>query len=220
MKPRKAALFAILLSMMVGCYFYYNRESPSAHFDQHIVDAIHLTTPNAFFEQADAHKYAQDYRRALTAFEQLLPLSKTAADSLYTYNQLAYIALAMNEDSAAAQYIRSLEAHFPLVDKETPSVSGDYFYNRGVLAYRVFHPKEAEMNLKKALSSFQKIYPTDHYKVGNCLIQLGFLFYEFAQNSDSTYKYISKASDIFKSNTLSQSNNANIEFKLKLIFIY
>ena len=212
MKQRYIALFAILLIFTIGCYFYYNRESPSAHFDKHIVDAIHLKAPNAFFEQADAYKYAQDYRRALTAFEKLLPQSKTAEDSLYAYNQLAYIALAMNEDSAAAQYIRTIEVHFPLVDKSTPSVSGDYFYNRGVLAYRVFHPKEAEKYLKAALGLYQKIYTLGHLKEGLCLMQLGFLFYEFAQNPDSTFIYIPKAYDFFQSTHLKQYKNASIEF--------
>ena len=120
MRQSKPFLFGILLTLIIGCYFYYHHENSLTHFDQHIVDAVHLSQNNVFFEKADAYKYAQDYRRALTAFEKLLPLSKTAEDSLYTYNQLAYIALAMNEDNAAAQYIRSLEAHFPLVDKSTP----------------------------------------------------------------------------------------------------
>ena len=217
MKQRYIALFAILLIFIIGCYFYYNRESPSAHFDKHIMDAIHQTAPNAFFEQADAYKYAQDYRRALSAFEKLLPQSKTAEDSLYTYNQLAYIALAMNEDSAAAQYIRTLESHFPLVDKSTPSVSGDYFYNRGVFAYRVFHPKEAEALLKRALGVYEDVYGGEHLKVAMCLTELGLLLYKFALSVDIAQPYILRAYEIFKYNYKLNEYNAASNLSMGLL---
>jgi CHAT domain-containing protein len=194
-------LIPLLLSLLIA--IFYSNFNQKKVIDKQIIDAIHLPKTNAFFEKADAFKYAQDYPNARIAFENLLPKATSAEDSLYTYNQLIYSLLSMNEDSLAAKSMEQLELHFPTIEKRDPSVLGDYFYNKGVFNYRIFHPKEAEMYLKLALNIYEKLYGEMHLKTANCLTELGLLHYEYAQTLDSLFKYIPLAYPIYqKSNQL------------------
>ena len=199
MKQRYAFILFLLLLLISG-FYYVQQKKQTALFDKHLIDHIHAQKTNVFFEQADAYKYAQDYGRARVAFAELLPKSHNADDSLYTYNQLIYCDLAMNEDSATGKCISELERHFPDVDKRDPSVSGDYFYNKGVFCYRVFHPKEAEAYLQKALGYIDSIYEKEHLKKAQCLATLGVLHYEFTHTPDSAFLYLPKAYAIFQKN--------------------
>ncbi len=199
MKQRYAFVFFLLLLLTFGFYIVQQKKQTTL-FDKHIIDHIHAQKTNVFFEQADAYKYAQDYARARVAFEQLLPKARNADDSLYAYNQLIYCDLAMNEDSAAGKYIEELERHFPDVEKRGPSVSGDYFYSKGVFCYRILHITEAAFFLRQSMTETLKVYNDDHLHVARCQATLGIMFYEFQYGVDSAYFYLGKANDVFKSN--------------------
>jgi CHAT domain-containing protein len=197
---RRYVLPTFLLILTTACIYFFYPKNQKILFDKHVIDAIHSPKINAFFEKADGYKYAQNYPKAKALFEALLSKSKRVEDSLYAYNQLIYCVLAMNEDSLAAQYFKEFDTHFPNLEKRDPSVLGDYFYNKGVFSYRVFHPKEAEFYLQKSLNFAGQIYDSGHLKHAQCLATLGVLHYEYAHTPDSAFLYLPKAYAIFQKN--------------------
>jgi CHAT domain-containing protein len=202
MKRQYHIPFSFLCLFIIGCFYLFNahKKNKINHFDKHIIDAIHVAQINTFFEEADALKYAQDYPNARIVFENLLPKAKSVEDSLYTYNQLIYSLLSMNEDSLAAKSIQQFEQHFPTIEKRDPSVLADYFYNKGVLNYRIFHPKNANIYLKKSLNYIHEVYGNNHLKEAQCLSILGLLHTEFMCAPDSAFIYLPKAYSIFQKN--------------------
>ncbi len=197
---KQYVLLPIFLMIGAISFYFFNQKKQDFLFNKHVIDAIHSPKINAFFEKADGYKYAQNYPLAKDIFQSLLSQTNRVEDSLYIYNQLIYCALAMNEDSLAGEKIIALEKHFPQIEKSDPSVLADYFYNKGVFSYRVFHPKEAEMYLHKSLNSAEKKYDNEHLKIAQALATLGVLHYEFTHTPDSAFLYLPKAYAIFKKN--------------------
>jgi CHAT domain-containing protein len=190
--PVSIALAAIFSSIA----FFFKIQKNDLFFPE-IIDYPHKIQRNALFEAADRAKYAQDYQKANTEFERLLGQSLTPADRHYVLNQLAYINLSMNEDSAAGSWIRLLEKDDTPLSIEALS---DFNFNNGVFAYHTFQPKKAEAYLNKARLAYEQLYGLKHIKTALCLTQLGLLYYEFS-NADSTLKFIPLAYETFQSNT-------------------
>jgi CHAT domain-containing protein len=189
--PVIIALTAILSSIAL----FFNNQKSDLFFPE-IIDYPHKTQRNALFEAADRAKYAQDYQKANTEFERLLKQSLTPVDRHYVLNQLAYINLTMNEDSAAGSWIQLLENEKPPLSMEALA---DYYYNVGTFAYRTFKPKMSDVYLQKALAAYKVLYGEQHLKVALCMTQLGMMHYEF-NRADTALKYIPLAYTIFQKN--------------------
>jgi CHAT domain-containing protein len=196
MKQRSIVHFLFFFVLIV-CQFNCFKDTSLLN-DKQIVDAVHVPHINPLFKEADAAKYAQDYKKADRVFRDLLIQKLTAVDSQYVLNQLAYINLTMNEDTIGYQWIQSLEKlNTPL----SISAQTDYNYNIGTWAYHTFKPKMAELYLKKALFGYEKIYGVNHLRTAMCMTQLGHLFYEFSDYPDSIFSYIPRAYDVFQTNS-------------------
>jgi CHAT domain-containing protein len=185
--------FLILIVCQFNCF-----KDTSLLNDKQIVDAVHVPHINPLFKEADAAKYAQDYKKADRVFRDLLNQKLTAVDSQYVLNQMAYINLTMNEDTIGYQWIQSFEKlNTPL----SILAQTDYNYNIGTWAYHTFKPKMAELYLKKALVGYEKIYGENHLRTAMCMTQLGHLFYEFSDYPDSIFSYMPRAYDVFQTNS-------------------
>jgi CHAT domain-containing protein len=207
MKIKILGILALLAFSTSFFYFYKSRQVDL--FLPEIVDYPHQSGRNALFETADGYKYAQDYKKAETAFQRLLTQPLSMADSQYVLNQLAYINLTINEDSTAAYWIRVLEKSKAPLSKEALA---DYNYNIGVWAYHTFKPKMAEAYLQKALQGYRGLYGEQHLRVGLCLTALGMSYYEFEQSSDSSFKYIPLAYEVFQKQPNLRKFSAFCEF--------
>ena len=187
--------FLLFCALIGGCYFLNHKED-KLFATKELVDYIHQNGINETFKKADAYKYNQDYLKALAAFENTLEKTLNSDEKHYALNQLAYINLTINEDSAAHKWIQVLEK-----DKGPLSIlaSADYNYNVGTWAYHTFKPKMSEAYLQRALSGYRAVYGEGHLRVGLCLTQLGMCFYDFGQSYDSSFRYIPLASHIFQS---------------------
>lgn len=161
MKRLPIVLLVLLLFLIIGSFYYFNSKKDALLSDTQIIDAVHMPQMNTLFEKADEAKYAQDYKKADSEFRVLLKGKLTTADSQYILNQLAYINLMMNEDSAGHLWISQLEkSNHPL----SISAETDYNYNIGTWAYHTFKPKMAEQYLKKALVGYEKIFGEHHLR--------------------------------------------------------
>jgi hypothetical protein len=190
--------FFLLFCALIGaCYFLIHKED-KLFATKELVDYMHQNGINETFKKADTYKYNQDYLKALAAFENTLKKPLNSDEKHYALNQLAYINLTINEDSAAHKWIQVLEN-----EKGPLSIlaSSDYNYNVGTWAYHTFKPKMSEAYLQKALSGYKAIYGEQHLRVGLCLTQLGMMFYEYADTPDSSFMYMNIAYSVFQNSS-------------------
>lgn len=186
--------FLLLCALIGGCYFLNHKED-KLFATKELVDYIHQNGINETFKKADTYKYNQDYLKALAAFENTLEKTLNSDEKHYALNQLAYINLTINEDSAAHKWIQVLEK-----DKGPLSIlaSADYNYNVGTWAYHTFKPKMSEAYLQKALGGYKGFYGEGHLRVGLCLTELGMMYYEYAETPDSSFGYMNMAISVFQ----------------------
>jgi CHAT domain-containing protein len=207
---------ATLATGISGYFFISNQQNPQLLPQPAYADAVHEPNSRNVFYQADAYKYAHNYKAAKLEFDKIRPQLTDHNDQLYAHNQLTFIALEMNNDSLAGEYLRQIEPQ--ILPQTPPSVKTDFFYNKGVWAYRSFHPKEAEYCLRQSLIHAQKAsYPPDHLKFARAYTMLGALQYDFAHSPDSAFKYLPKAMDIFKNDTTLDPWSAECRFAMALV---
>jgi CHAT domain-containing protein len=177
--------FSIIL-FCIGC-------TKNNLFIPEIADYPHKSGINKLFKAADEAKYNQDYRKSAALFRGLLSVPLSTADSQYLLNQLAYVHLSMNEDSAAEHWIQLLSDKMRPLSKDALA---DYNYNIGVLNYHTFKIDTAKVYLQTALENYKQVYGKNHLRVAQCLTELGMMYYDFIK-ADSTISLIQQADSIF-----------------------
>jgi CHAT domain-containing protein len=204
--------FLLFCALMGGCYFLNHKED-KLFVTKELVDYMHQNGINETFKKADTYKYNQDYLKALAAFENTLRKPLNSDEKHYALNQLAYINLTINEDSAAHKWIQVLEN-----EKGPLSIlaSSDYNYNIGTWAYHTFKPKMSEVYLQRALSGYKAVYGEQHLRVGLCLTQLGMMFYEYAPTLDSLFKYIPIGYSVFQNAKNLRPFSGHTEFAMSI----
>ncbi len=171
-------------------------------FSYEIVDNIHVPIINALFEDADRFKYDLVYPKADSCFRKIWQSKPshltTARDSFYCANQLAFINLSMNRNDEAEKWIAIIERMGGESRMATDAL-GDYWYNKGVWAYRMDKPKYADIILQKSLKLLKETYTKPHLKVAYCNNMIGLHHIEY--DMSATHSFIKDANDFFESDS-------------------
>ncbi len=166
-----------------------------------IPEVIIDVSPSAEITEADQLKYDQQYAKAAGLYvQELAKSSLDRNDSLRLINQIAYCWLMLDKKDLAQPWLNEGKLLYQAGREAMPEkISADHAYNRGRYAYLNHQFEEAQQYIHLALQGFQKLYPNNHLKIGQCFSLLSLLHYEKGLVSDSTAYYALQANDVFSS---------------------
>lgn len=157
------------------------------------------------FAQADSLKYAQLYPEAIQAFLALSAApSLSKEDGYYLHNQLADLYLLRYKLDSAQQHISVLQEEMSALQPNASlGAQADYWHNKGRLAFRLRHPKEALDALQRALDLYDAVYPDKiHLKKALTHTFLGLCHFSFEKDNLPFYLHVETAYDIVRADSL------------------
>lgn len=205
MKPTNICLsfFAAIL-LLYSCK--HRPESNPAGFPASVLDYRYENGRlEGLFAQADSLKYAQLYPEAIDAFLALsADPSLSKEDGYYLHNQLADLYLLRYKLDSAQQHISVLQEEMSALQPDASlGAQADYWLNKGRLAFRLRHPKEALDALQRALDLYEAVYPDKiHLKKALTHTFLGLCHFSFEKDNLPFYRHVETAYDIVRADSL------------------
>ncbi|MBE2208121.1 MAG: CHAT domain-containing protein [Saprospiraceae bacterium] len=202
MKPTNVIFsFCAAVCLLLSC----NRQSPP-DFPASVLDVRYASGRlEGVFAHADSLKYARQYTGATHAF---LALAADAAlseeDACYLHNQLADLYLLQYKLDSSEWHLSVVQGIMSKIKQGvSAAVQADYWLNKGRLAFRLRHPKEALDALTRSLDLYEAAYPgKTHLKKALAHTFLGLCHYAFEKDNRPFYQHVETAYDIVRSDSL------------------
>jgi CHAT domain-containing protein len=210
LRPLIASLIIAFIGLII---FWVNQKT--YHFAKEVADYVHVPKTNRLFKEADSLKYEQDYLKSIEKYNLLFSRPLSHRDSIYVVNQLIYLNL-MTYNDTIAKYMLKQNEHLFTSQSMTDAEQADYSFNQGLLSYRLFHPQNAINGLQKALALYKSLYQPNHWKIAQCLTQIGMVYYDIRGISDSVNRYALAAYDMVQTSPYLKKNSASIELLMSL----
>ena len=184
-------------------------------FDSSFADYIYQEGNRALFKKADRLKYSGALSDAGDAYLEILGRQLPEQDRWYATNQLTYILLTIHQDNIPRTHLDRFEKMGASLPLEASGAYGDYYFNKGMLAFFQDDWVHADSFLHLALTGYRAVYPGEHLRIAQCLVWLGWT--SLSLSPDISQVYLPYAYELYQRNRAWNLGRAECELGMARI---